>query len=214
VRTFNRAPSRYLEKIQGKLTDKSPAEPKAPVKPAESKRVKASTSSPPAEREAKRLSLARQRKLRQARLGALAWLKGTYPSVFCYPPRPLAIGVGKVIFIAAKAAGIENHPVRAALSFWTRSHSYQLALTAPGAMRCTLNGAEIELVDAQHIAEARKRLEEIAARKAAKRQPRICPPTPVSRPAGIPSPGDAKNPPAAFPAPPAPRSTKAKTGLA
>jgi hypothetical protein len=48
---------------------------------------------------------------------------------------------------------------------------YQIALAAPGAMRCDLSGAEVEAVDAQHAEEARRRLEDIAARRAAKRAP-------------------------------------------
>jgi sRNA-binding protein len=61
--------------------------------------------------------------------------------------------------------------VRAALSYWVHSHSYLIALAAPGAMRCDCDGAKVEAVDAQHAEEARKRLEDIAARKAAKRAP-------------------------------------------
>jgi sRNA-binding protein len=117
------------------------------------------------------MSIVKQHQRRKARLAALAWPKGAYPAVFDYPPKPLAIGMGKAIVAAAIGAGIENHPARAALSYWVRSHSYQIALAAPGAMRCDLSGAEVEAVDAQHAEEARRRLEDIAARRAAKRAP-------------------------------------------
>ena len=169
VRTFDRASSRYREKIQAKAAPE-PA-PKPSSKPAPKhgppQRVEVRTSSPAADR----ASIAKQHQRRKARLAALAWLKGAYPALFDYPPKPLAIGAGKAIVAAAIGAGIENHPVRAALSYWTRSHSYQIALAVPGAMRCDLSGAEVEAVDAQHAEEARKRLEDIAARKAAKRAP-------------------------------------------
>jgi hypothetical protein len=162
VRTFDRAPSHTSEKIQAKIATQPPPTPK-PGAP----RVEVRTSSPAADR----MSIAKQSQRRKARFAALAWLKSAYPGVFDYPPRPLAIGMGKAIVAAAIGAGIENHPVRAALSYWTRSHSYQIALAVPGATRCDLFGAEVEAVDAQHAEEARKRLEDIAARKAAKRAP-------------------------------------------
>ena len=160
VRTFDRAPSRYREKIQAKVA-REPAP--APAAPCAEMRISSLAVD--------RTSIAKQHQRRKARLAALAWLKGAYPALFDYPPKPLAIGMGKAIIAAAIGAGIENHPVRAALSFWTRSHSYQIALASPGAMRCDLSGAEVESVDAQHAEEARRRLEDIAARKAAKRAP-------------------------------------------
>jgi hypothetical protein len=160
VRTFDRAPSRYSEKIQAKGAPE-------PAPKLGARRVEARTSSPAADR----ASIAKQHQRRKARLAALAWLKGAYPALFDYPPKPLAIGMGKAIVAAAIGTGVKNHPVRAALSYWVRSHSYQIALAAPGAMRCDLSGAKVEAVDAQHAEEARKRLEDIAARKAAKRAP-------------------------------------------
>jgi hypothetical protein len=164
VRVFDRVPTHAGKKTQMAVRP-SPTPSSPAPKPSPSQRVEVRASNPAANR----MSISEQRQRRKARLAALAWLKSAYPVLFDYPPKPLAIGMGKTIFIAAKAAGIENHPVRAALSYWVGSHSYQIALAAPGAMRCDVSGVEVEAVDAQHAEEARKRLEGISARKAAKR---------------------------------------------
>ena len=43
----------------------------------------------------------KQRKRRRARLAALAWLKTAWPHLFGYPPKPLAVGLGKAIVAGA-----------------------------------------------------------------------------------------------------------------
>jgi hypothetical protein len=158
VRSFARKPTRYSEKVQAKLAAEakppkpSPAPLKPPIEAADRKLG---------------LSIAKQRKRRRARLAALAYLKTTYPELFNYPPKSLAIGVGKPIVAAALAAGQDNHATRAALHYHVGSFSYLTALAAEGAVRFDLSGKPVEAVSAEHQAEA---VRLIAARREATRR--------------------------------------------
>jgi sRNA-binding protein len=106
---------------------------------------------------------AKQRKLKRARLEALAWLEGAYPRLFDDPVvRPLAVGLGKTITREALAAGLKRQAIAAALHGWTCSRRYLMALVADGAARHGLDGAPVEPVSDDHRAQAAKLLEERA----------------------------------------------------
>jgi sRNA-binding protein len=98
-------------------------------------------------------SKARARKAKKARLKALGWLTKTYPAAFDGPVRPLAVGCGREITAAAKAAGMsarERKAIGSALHHWTRARSYREALCAPGAQRHGLDGQAVEPVSEEH----------------------------------------------------------------
>jgi RNA chaperone ProQ/FINO-like protein len=107
------------------------------------------------------LTVAEQRQRNQARRDALAWLRNAFPALFGYPPLPLAVGIGKAIVAVAIEAGRAKHATRAALHYWVHGHAYLVALAAPGAMRCGLDGQAVEAVDPQHQAEAARLIAEI-----------------------------------------------------
>jgi sRNA-binding protein len=88
----------------------------------------------------------------------LAWLKAAFPVLFGYPPRPLAVGIGKLITPAARAAGVKPYDVGAALHYFTRGQSYLKALAADGAMRFGLDGEPVGPVEPEHRTEALKLL--------------------------------------------------------
>lgn len=115
------------------------------------------------------LTVAEQRQRKGTRRDALAWLKNTFPALFGYPPKPLAVGIGKTIVAAAIEAGGAKHATRAALHYWVHSHGYLAALVAPGAVRCGLDGAPVEAVDAQHQAKAAELIAAIDEAKAKRR---------------------------------------------
>ena len=83
-------------------------------KPAESpQRVEVRASASAADRLSiakPTLSVAKQHQRRKARLGALTWLKRAYPALFDYPPKPLAIGVGKAMIASVLEAGMKIIP--------------------------------------------------------------------------------------------------------
>jgi hypothetical protein len=91
--------------------------------------------------DAKPVNLAKQRKRKKARLKALAWLRETYPALFSYPPRPLAVGIGKEIIATAIASGTWSTPtsarggVSAALHFLTNSIGFYCISSARGSLR-------------------------------------------------------------------------------
>jgi sRNA-binding protein len=87
---------------------------------------------------------------RFAREAALAWLAVAYPLAFGTDLRPLAIGVGRLVWPQAKAAGIKRPAPHDALKFRTSSFRYLEALAADAAVRCDLNGNAVEPVSAEH----------------------------------------------------------------
>jgi hypothetical protein len=102
----------------------------------------------------------KQRKRIAARIAASEWLRQTYPVLFSWPPRPLAIGIGKAIAEAGQAAGVKRAHVHAAMRFHVRSRRYVDALAADGAMRFHLDGTPAEPVGEGDRAEARRVLAE------------------------------------------------------
>jgi hypothetical protein len=92
------------------------------------------------------------RKVKRAQ--ALTWLTATHPAVFSAVAKPLALGTGKSVWPAAKAAGIKRAAFNAAMKFHVGSARYLSALTARGAMRFDLAGNAIEPVSDDHRARA------------------------------------------------------------
>jgi ProQ/FINO family len=169
VRTFEPKPNTYTAKVKAKA-ELEPQQPhlnstssKRQPRGAESKaKPKVRVPGPGADRKPG-LSLAEQRQRKRARLAALAWLKATFPVLFdAYPPRPLMVGVGKLIAPIAREAGVKRHDVGAALHYFTRGQSYLAALAADGAMRFGLDGEPVGPVEPEHRTEALKLLAVIA----------------------------------------------------
>lgn len=92
----------------------------------------------------------------------------TFPAVFRPEAKPLALGIGREIWIRAKAAGIGRKAFDDALGRRTNSPAYLEALAAAGAMRCDLEGRPVESVAAEHrqlaIEIMRTRSERVQAR--------------------------------------------------
>jgi ProQ/FINO family len=99
-----------------------------------------------------------------------AWLAATYPAAFGLngDVKPVAIGVGKLIWPAAKAAGIGRRALNDALSRRSGSPAYLEALAADGAVRIDLDGAVVEPVGLEHQVNALDRLAKIERRRAGK----------------------------------------------
>jgi hypothetical protein len=167
VRTFETKPSRYAEQV-AKVADAPLSPPPAAKKPmAEAKPLKERVPGPGVDRKPG-LPVTDQRQRKRARLATLAWLKATFPLLFGYPPRPLAIGIGKLITPAARAAGLKREDVGAALHYLTRGQGYLAALAADGAMRFGLDGEPVGPVEPEHRTEALKliaAIEEIKSRR-------------------------------------------------
>jgi hypothetical protein len=167
VRTFEQKPSRYAEKAAAK-SELTPQQPEVISRGAESKaKPKIRVPGPGVDRKPG-LSVAEERK--RARLAALAWLKAAYPALFGYPPRPLAVGIGKLITPAAREAGVKREDVGVALHYFTPGQSYLAALATDGAMRCGMDGEPVGPVEPEHRTEALKLLAiitEIKARRSA-----------------------------------------------
>ena len=102
-----------------------------------------------------------------AREAAMDWLAATYPASFWLngDVKPVAIGVGKLIWPAAKAAMIGRRALNDALSRRASSLAYLEALAADGAMRVGLDGDAIEAVSIEHQVFALDRLAEIERRR-------------------------------------------------
>jgi sRNA-binding protein len=149
----------------------APAKP-APPAPITSIKVTAKPPTvpqppPPAKSPVKAGLNAKQRKRALARRGAAEWLRASFPALFgCWPPRPLAIGIGQAITEAGAAAGFERSHVGAAMRFRVYSRGYLEALAADGSMRHGLDGAPVEAVAEEHKIEARKQMAELDARRA------------------------------------------------
>ena len=78
-------------------------------------------------------------------------LRAIAPSVFCIPPKPLAVGIHKQIE-ALVAGDFTAADVRKALRVWCRWKPYRAALIA-GAPRYALDGTVAGEVSAEHAAE-------------------------------------------------------------
>ena len=98
------------------------------------------------------------------------WLAATYPGAFGLngDVKPVAIGVGKLIWPAAQAARIGRRALNDALSRRASSLAYLSALAADGAMRVGLDGDVVEPVSLEHQVFALDRLAEIERRLAGK----------------------------------------------
>jgi len=101
-----------------------------------------------------------------ARDAAMDWLAATYPAAFGLNSdvKPVAIGVGKLIWPAAKAAGIWRRALHNALSRRAGSIAYLEALVVDGAMRVGLDGDPVEPVSLEHQVLALDRPAEIKRR--------------------------------------------------
>jgi sRNA-binding protein len=93
-------------------------------------------------------------------------LASTYPLGFGTDVKPVAIGVGKLIWPAAKVAGIKRRAPNDALSRRAASPAYLSALAAGGAMRVGLDGDAVEPVSLEHQVFALDRPAEIERRLA------------------------------------------------
>jgi hypothetical protein len=124
-----------------------PAPPAAPSAPAASRKPPASPPSP-----SEAIAAAKARRL--AWTEALAWLAATYPAAFGPDVKPLAIGVGRLVWPRAKLAGIRRKAFNAAIGRRVSSPLYLDALAAAAAVRCDLNGRAVEPVSAEHCAGA------------------------------------------------------------
>ena len=78
--------------------------------------------------------------------------------------KPVAIGVGKLIWPDAKAAGIKRRGFNDALSRRASSRAYLEALAADGAMRVGLDGDAVEAVSIEHQVLALDRIAKIERR--------------------------------------------------
>ena len=92
------------------------------------------------------------------------WLASTYPLAFGADVKPVAIGVGKLIWPDAKAAGIKRRGFNDALSRRASSRAYLEALAADGAMRVGLDGDAVEAVSIEHQVLALDRIAKIERR--------------------------------------------------
>jgi hypothetical protein len=71
-------------------------------------------------------------------------------------PMPLAIGIHKQLYPVAERMQTSRRALRAFLSRWTSSNSYQGALAQPGASRFNLDGSQAGAVSQQHGDRARQ----------------------------------------------------------
>jgi ProQ/FINO family len=118
----------------------------------------------PSDAGAARIAASRARRI--ARNAAMAWLAATYPAAFGLNGnvKPVAIGAGKLIWPAAKAAGIKRRALNDALSRRAGSPAYLEALVEDGAMRIDLDGAVVKPVSIEHQVNALDRLAKIKHR--------------------------------------------------
>jgi hypothetical protein len=87
----------------------------------------------PASAASRNLPIAAWAARKPARTQALAWLAEAYPAVFGANVVPLMLGVGRLVWPEAKAAGIKHKAFNAALKKRTNSFGYLDALAAGGA---------------------------------------------------------------------------------
>jgi sRNA-binding protein len=127
------------------------------MEPATERKPPASLQGP-SDATAARIAASRARRV--ARDAAMAWLAATYPLAFGADVKPVAIGVGKLIWPEAKAAGIRRRALNDALSR-ASSLAYLEALAADGPMRVGLDGAQVEPISIEHQIHALDRLAEI-----------------------------------------------------
>ena len=85
-----------------------------------------------------------------ARSQAVQWLRQTYPAVFGLEVKPLALGVDRLLWPHAEAAGISRRALNDALQWRTTLIVYLDALACDGAIRCDLEGNAVELVGPEH----------------------------------------------------------------
>jgi hypothetical protein len=111
---------------------------------------------------AARIAASRARRI--ARDAAMDWLASTYPLAFGADVKPVAIGVGKLIWPDAKAEGIKRRGFNDALSRRASSRAYLKALAADGAMRVGLDGDAVEAVSIEHQVLALDRIAKIERR--------------------------------------------------
>jgi sRNA-binding protein len=91
----------------------------------------------------------------------IEWMRTQWPMAFSDPPRPLAIGVGKII-----AAGKSRSDISAAPHFYTNRDDYLESLAREGMHRVGLDGSDAGPVEDSHR-EHRERLEK---REASRRE--------------------------------------------
>ena len=94
-----------------------------------------------------------------------------YPNCFSETPKPLAIGIDKVILAEEvkkpEEARISQKVLRRFLAKYTRSVAYKEAMQS-GSARINLQGEEVEKVSPEHVEIARKSLEEWRNKRAIK----------------------------------------------
>jgi sRNA-binding protein len=101
----------------------------------------------------------------------LAYFRKLYPNCFTETPKPLAIGIDKVI-LAEEAKNSEEERIsqkvlRRFLAKYTRSVAYKEAMQS-GSARINLQGEEVEKVSPEHVEIARKSLEDWRNKRAIK----------------------------------------------
>lgn len=150
--------------IQAKIRKKSEKEEVQQVKPAsapekkaeqQKKKTSVKASKPkPTEAEIK------ARKVRQAakRVKRVSTLAELWPEVFCHPPRPLSIGLTKVLF-KEKPEGVGQYFIGKAVKSWCMEKSYLEAAAQDGSQRYDFQGNVTEPLLDKHRAFARKSLE-------------------------------------------------------
>ena len=101
----------------------------------------------------------------------LAYFSKLYPNCFSQTPKPLAIGIDKVILAEEvkkpEEARISQKVLRRFLAKYTRSVAYKEAMQS-GSARINLQGEEVEKVSPEHVEIARKSLEDWRNKRAIK----------------------------------------------
>jgi len=100
-----------------------------------------------------------------------SYFSNLYPNCFSQTPKPLAIGIDKVI-LAEEAKNPEEERIsqkvlRRFLAKYTRSVAYKEAMQS-GSARINLQGEEVEKVSPEHVEIARKSLEDWRNKRAIK----------------------------------------------
>jgi hypothetical protein len=145
-------------KLKAPVAAVAPVPSVAPKSPA----LEASPKVPTPPTPPKRLSRGELRAL-------LAQLREAWPAAFPDPPRPLAIGTGKLAR-EARPASMSNRDLNRAMGFYCSSDAYLEALGREGARRIAFDGSDAGAVEAEHRLMALARLEERAAKRRAASQ--------------------------------------------